>query len=160
MDYNRRAALRLSGGIASLAAFGLLGACSTTSAGTSLDMAKTYGDDLIAALLAAAATYNASPNANPIVAGTIVPDLEQAKVALDGATSASDARGIVLQILAAAQTAMPMLSPFLGAAGPYIPLAIAVLQAFAQSLPPPPAAPPTPPAALHAVGERYRAAHP
>lgn len=159
MTYNRRAALMLSGNLAAVAALALVPGCTMPAGATTLQMAQTYGDDLVAALLAAASTYQASPNPSPIVA-SVVADLQTAKKALDSATLASDARGVVLQIIAAAQTILPMLTPFLAAAGPYVPLAIAVLQAFVAALPPPPATPPTPPAALHAVAERYRAAHP
>lgn len=159
MTYNRRAALMLSGNLAAVAALALVPGCATGTAGaTTLQMAQTYGDDLVAALLAAASTYQAAPNPSPIIA-SVVADLQTAKTALDNATLASDARGVVLQIIAAVQTILPMLTPFLAAAGPYVPLAIAVLQAFVAALPPPPSAPATPPAALHAVAEKYRMTH-
>ena len=50
----------------------------------------------------------------------------------------------------------PMVAPFLGAAAPYVPLAIAVVSAFVQSLPAPANAPATPPAALSRKAAQFR----
>jgi hypothetical protein len=135
----------------------LLARCGASgSASVTLAQAKAYADDLINALSAAAQSYLAAPSAaNKALVTSIVTDLQQAKVAIDAATAESDARGIALQIVALAQQLVPLVVPFLGPAGPYVPLAIAVIQAFIASLPPPPAAPPAPPAALHEMGLRY-----
>jgi hypothetical protein len=135
-------------------------ACGLTSpSATSLDMAKAYADDLANAVSAAANVYLAGPPkptaANLALVTQLVAGLQQARTALDATTAASDAKGIALQVLAGVQQLVPMVSPFLGAAAPYVPLAIAVVQAFVQSIPPPAEAPPAPPAELHRAGMAY-----
>lgn len=158
MDYNRRAALKLAGGVASVAALALVPGCASTSGATPLQMAQAYGDDFVTLVMAAAAAYEAEPNPNPIVA-TVITDLQAAQAALDGATVASGAQGVVGQILAGWQKLAPFVSPFFGAAAPYIPLVIAVLEAFVAEQPPPAGATPTPPAAVHSAATKYRLSH-
>jgi hypothetical protein len=137
-----------------------LAACGLTSSGaTPLAMAKVYADDLANAVSAAANIYLAGPPkptaANAALVGQLVDGLQQARAALDATTEASDAKGIVLQVIAGVQQLVPLVTPYIGPAGAYIPLAIAVLQAFVQSIPAPPDAPPTPPASLHRAALKY-----
>lgn len=131
-----------------------------TTPTVTLDQAKLYANDLILALSAAADTYVTSPGAKniPLVL-EIESDLQQLKSAIDSVESVADARSIVLQAIAFCQQLTPIVLPFLGPAAAAVPLALAVLQAFVQALPPPPEAPPTPPAALHAKALQYRPKH-
>lgn len=154
---NRRAALSAA---ATLAMLPLVAACgSTASTGTSLEMAKVYADDLANAVSAAAAVYLAGPPmptaANVAMVNQLVDGLQQARAALDSTTTASDARGIALQVLAGVQKLSPLVSAALGQAAAYVPLAVAVIEAFIQSIPPPADAPPTPPVELHNVALKY-----
>lgn len=146
--------------MAMLSACGLIG---TPAGATNLQMAQVYADDLADAVSAAAQIYLAGPPAPDaaqaaLVSGLIA-DLQTARRALDAATAASDARGIAKQLLTAALNLSPMITALLGPAAGYIPLAIGVVQAFIDSLPPPPAAPVTPPAALHRAALKYHGHH-
>jgi hypothetical protein len=138
----------------------LLG-CSTTPGGTpsvSLDMAKAYLDDLVNAVSAAAQAYLAgsTTNINSATVAALVADLQALNSAVQSITDVTNIKSISLQILAAVNQVVPFVAPFLGPAGPFVPLAIAVIQAFVQSLPAPPDAPPQPPAQLHAKAMTYR----
>lgn len=136
----------------------LLADCSssTSSSTTPLTQVQAYSDDLINALGAAATAYYASANAMQVtMVQKIMAELQTLKEAIDAATPSSDIRSTVLNALAFIQQLTPIVTPFLGVAAPYVPLAIAVLQAFVSSLPPPSNAPPTPPAALHAKAMQY-----
>ena len=135
----------------------LLAQCANGSSAVTLQQVQSYANDLVDALSAAAQAYLASPSAtNASVVQTIVSDLQTAKTALNAVTSQTNAQSIALQVVGFAQQLEPIVLPFLGVAAPYIPIAIAVIQAFIQSLPPPPATPATPPAQLHAVAVKYR----
>lgn len=151
---NRRSLLR------SLPLGLLVFGCSPTTPGATsvpMNMLKAYGDDVINALSAAAQAYVVSPGAkNTAIVNQIVGYLQSTKDALDSVQIESDARGIALEVVGFAQQLSPIVAPFLGPAAPFVPIALAVLQAFIASLPPPPAAPPTPPAALHNLALKYR----
>lgn len=135
----------------------LLAACSGldfSNAGITLDQVKEYTDDVVDALSAAANTYLVkSPNATVQAA---LQQLEQVRQAIDAATAPESARAAVDEALAFLNQLTPVLSPFLGAAAPYVPIAIAVLHNFVHNLGLPPNAPPTPPAALHRAAVAYR----
>jgi hypothetical protein len=135
-------------------------ACSTGGAASQITLVQVqaYSDDLINALAAAAQAYGADPNATQVVlVDQIVEDLQQAKLAIDSAQSETDARAIALEVVSFVQQLLPIVTPFLGAAGPYVPLAVAVLQAFVTSLPVPPNTPVQPPAELHRLALKYHA---
>lgn len=146
--------------MAMLAGCGLIG---TPAGATNLQMAQLYADDLSDAVSAAAQVFLAGP---PVPTATqaatvtgLIADLQTARKALDAATAASDARGIAKQVLTAVGNLAPVLTGTLGPAAAYIPLALAVIQTFIDSLPPPPATPPTPPAALHKAAMAYHGHH-
>lgn len=134
-------------------------ACSGADATTSLALAKTYGDDLANALSAAAQAYLAgTPAPSPAQAAlvsTAVSDLQTARAALDAATVPANAVQAADEVIAVARKLSPIVSPYLGPAAPYLPLALGVLQAFVDSLPPPPATPAVPPAGLHIMAAKY-----
>lgn len=126
-----------------------------------LAQAQMYGTDLANALSAGAVIYLAGPPKPSAEDATIVnkaiADIQTAKTALANATATTSAIGVANELLNAALQLSPLVMGSLGAAGPYIPLAIAILQAFIASLPPPAVTPATPPAALHAKAMTYRA---
>lgn len=155
---NRRtllSAIALAAPLPFLATCGLV----PTATGGNLDQAKAYGADLANALSAGAAVFLAGPPVptaeQAALVNAAVADIQAANAALAAATAQSTARGIVDQLLAAALKLSPLVMAALGAAGPYIPLAIAVLQAFAAAVPPPVEVPPVPPAALHRAALKY-----
>jgi hypothetical protein len=86
---------------------------------------------------------------------SIVTDLQTLNTAVQSVTDTSAAKSTILQILAGVNQLVPIVSPFLGTAGPYVPLAIAVIEAFVQSLPPPANSPTSPPAELHRMALKY-----
>lgn len=148
----------LAGTAAACLPLSLLG-CSGTQA-TTLAMAQSYLDTSVNALLAAAQAYLAGPPAPPATAAAqikaIMGQLVSAQAALDKVTVEADWKSEATKILATMNELTPTVSPYLGEAAPYLPLAIAVVQAFINSLPPPADAPPTPPAALKKKAALYR----
>lgn len=141
----------------SLAPIPFLTDCSPSSTkGVDLAMVQAYATDLINALSVAAQTYVVQPHATSVATvNQIVGYLQQAKEAIQGVQVETDAKGVANEIISFANQLSPIVMPFLGAAAPYLPIAIAVLQSFIASLPAPPQAPPTPPAALHRVALTY-----
>lgn len=136
-----------------------LAGCAGSNVATSLTQAKLYGDDLANALSAAGQEFMIATTSTldqKVIVQKTLAAIQVAKTALDNAVARTDAIGIVNQIIAAANTLYPLVSPYLGAAGLYVPIALAVLQAFIDSLPPPSDAPPTPPAALHEKAMAFR----
>lgn len=136
-----------------------LAACNTSSSQTSLAQAKAYMDAGVAAVLAAAQQYLMGPPAPAAAMSQAVSDamakLESLKTTLDTVTLVADWKSGAMEVLALIQQILPMVTPFLGAAAPYVPLAIAVITAFIASLPPPADAPATPPAALTRKAAEY-----
>jgi hypothetical protein len=133
--------------------------CTGTQGAVTLEQAKAYLTDGVNATLAAAQAYLVStPPPTAQVAATVkdlMVKLEAASAALEGVVSVVDWKAGALEALTVLQQLSPMVAPFLGPAGPFLPVAIAVVEAFVQSLPPPPNAPVVPPAALHAKAMQY-----
>jgi hypothetical protein len=129
------------------------------SAAVSLAQVQAYAGDLVNALSAAAQTYLTLPSVtatDKVLVTTIVADLQQANTAIAAVVNVTNAQSIALQIVAFATQLEPLVLPFLGAAAPFVPVAMALLQAFIQSLPAPPATPVTPPVQLHSMALKYR----
>lgn len=133
--------------------------CTGTQGAVTLDQAKAYLTDAVGATLAAAQAYLVStPPPTAQVAATVkdlMTKLEAAASALEGVVAVVDWKAGALEALAVLQQLSPMVAPFLGAAGPLLPVAIAVVMAFVQSLPPPADAPVVPPAALSRKAAEY-----
>jgi len=151
MHISRRHAFMFAPALALAAA-----ACSGQSGGVSVAQVKAYGNALAAAVAGAAQAYLAGPPmpsaAQAQIVNLVLADLKTAADALDGIPDGAGSYGtkdLVQQILTAVQKLTPIVAPFLGPAGVYVPLAIAVLQAFIASLPAPPATPAMPPAAMY-----------
>jgi sulfur relay (sulfurtransferase) complex TusBCD TusD component (DsrE family) len=128
-------------------------------ASVKLAQAKSYAQVLTNALAAAGQAFLASSTVTPDQSKLVIEilkSIDTANAALQAAVAATDARGVAEQIVAAATRLTPLVEPFAGAAGPYIPLAVSVLAAFVASLPPPPAAPAEPPPALRALALKRR----
>lgn len=142
----------------------LLAGCASPSANAQFAQAKAYLDAGTAALLAAAQQYLIGPPPPSTAAAqavrTGVAALEQARSTLDAITLPVDWKSGALEAIAVMQAlaANPVLTPFLGPAAPYIPLAIAVVTAYINALPAPVNAPPAPPPALQAKARQYRRA--
>ena len=136
-------------------ALGALGACASATAGADLNIVRNYTSVLVNALSAAAATYVANPAAKEAaLVNKIVADLQILNASVQDVTDISTVKSALLQILPSVGILTPILTPLLGAAAPYLPLAVAVLTAFVQALPLP--GPTTPPAALTAKALEYR----
>lgn len=153
---NRRT---LVSSIGLLAVTGLAACGNTATATTNLEMVKTYVDDGVDALTAAAQVYLASSTAPETTKNTvqqIMNAMASARVAFDKITVPADARSAALEILGFINQLTPLLTPQLGSAAPYIPLVIAVIGAFVNQLPPPASATTTPPAALHRMAMSAR----
>lgn len=135
-----------------------LAACATSNA-TTLDMAKAYLDAGSAAVLVAAQQFLAGPpkptTATAEIVTAFLADLQKVKTTLDTVTAVGGWQAAATQALADMQQLTPLVAVFLGAAAPYVPLAIAVVQAFLAGLPPPAAAPVTPPAVLKFKAAQY-----
>ena len=151
MHISRRQAFMFAPALALAAA-----ACSGQSGGVSVAQVKAYANALAAAITGAAQAYLAGPPAPSAaqaqIVNVVLADLKTAVTALDGVPDGAGSAGtkdLIQQILTAVQKIVPILAPFLGPAGVYVPLAIAVLQAFIASLPLPPATPAMPPAAMY-----------
>ncbi len=157
MKMQRRGILTLSGAALLLAS---CGGTTTTSPGVTLDQVKAYMDAGIAALDAAAQQFLMGPPvpsaANAAVVQQLIAALDQSKAALDAVTVPTDYKAGLLQAIALIQQLSPMVASSLGEAAQYIPLVLAVAQAFIAALPPPANAPPTPPAALASKAVEYR----
>lgn len=143
----------------------MLFGCSTSTTPdtrTPLQMAQVYTDDLADALSASATAYlNSTPpptQAQVDIVRNTIAQIQAARAAIDALTSPTAANTIstIKTIIIDVQTIEPLLAPLLGPAALYIPLALGVLQAFVDALPPPPAAPPVPPAALHEKAMAFR----
>lgn len=131
----------------------ILAGCATGgSSAAQFDQAKAWLDAGAVAIMAAAQQYLAGPPAPPAAAAATVQQalaaLQQAKTAVDALTVPADWKSGAVEVLALIQQLSPIVAPYLGGAAPYVPLAIAVVTAFVQSLPAPANAPATPPAAL------------
>lgn len=138
--------------------------CTTPQSQTSFEMTKAYSNDLANALSASADVFLASTNPTPTAAQLSLvlhakTSIQQAKDIINSTTAPSDARTAVQTVITDVGLMAPLLGPLLGPAALYIPLAVAVLQAFIDSLPPPPNAPPMPPAALHEKAMAYHRGH-
>lgn len=146
--------------VASPAAMAVLAGCSTGSSSVQFDQAKAWLDAGSVAVMAAAQQYLAGPPVPPAATAATVQQalvaLQQAKTAVDALTVPADWKSGAVEVLALIQQLSPMVAPFLGAAAPYVPLAIAVVTAFVQSLPAPANAPATPPAALSRKAAQFR----
>lgn len=139
-------------GFAALLPIGLLVDCTGTPGAVTFEQAKAYADAAIGAALAGSQQYLASippPSAMTasIVAG-LANKLQAIKAEIDGTTTVPNWKAGAQEALAVLQQLSPMVAPFLGAAGPLLPVAIGVIEAFIAGLPTPADAPPTPPAAL------------
>ena len=158
---NRRALICML--FAGTAATLLLTRCANKQGAIDFATVRAYADDLVDAMGGAAQSYaltkpTPSPDALALVSD-VMRTLLAAKSALDGATPSSDAKTIILEVISGVQTLTPYLAMALGGAAPYVPIAIALLQAFINNLPAPPDAPPQPPAALHHAAALHRASH-
>ena len=131
--------------------------CTGTNAQVTLDQAKAYASDVVNAVSAAAQSYVASPLAKDATAvSESVAGLQALNKAIQETTVATTARSVITEIITGVNELLPLVMPFLGVAGPYIPMALAVLQAFLAALPPPVDAPATPPAELHRFALTYK----
>lgn len=131
--------------------------CSGLNGATTLATAKMYGDDLADALTAAAQEFVINPQSTmdqKALVQQLTVAIQTAKTTLDAAVAQSDATGAVNQIITAANSLYPLVAPYLGSAGLYVPLALDVLRTFVNSLPPPTTSPP--PAALQEKAKVYR----
>ena len=158
---NRRALICML--FAGTAATLLLTRCANQQGAIDFATVRAYADDLVDAMGGAAQSYaltkpTPSPDSLALVAD-VMKTLLAAKSALDSAKPTADAKTIVLEVISGVQTLTPYLAVILGGAAPYVPIAIALLQAFINGLPAPPDAPPTPPAALHHAAALHRASH-
>ena len=149
---NRRNLLATS---LSLALFG----CSATEDPMAWTRAKAYMKDGLGAVLASAQQYVAlkpPPDAKTVALVTsIVGSLQVIDSSLDGAVTAAEWRTLAAEALADVQILLPYVAVFLGPAAPFIGMAVAVVEAFVQHLPPPPDAPAVPPAALKMKAKEY-----
>jgi hypothetical protein len=137
-------------------AIAILSSCSPQTPAVSFQQMKAYAVALIDALSVAADAYVSSPGAkNVSLVLQIKNDLQQLKSALINVEQPTDVRSTVLQIIQFAQELTPIVLPYLGPAAQYVPIALAVLQAFVASLPPPPNAPEVPPAPLQKKASEY-----
>jgi hypothetical protein len=130
----------------------VLAGCAGSASVTTLAQAQAYMNAGVAALQAAAQQYLAGPPlpsaASAALVSNTVTALTTVKTALDAETVPANWQAGALQAIALMQQLEPLVAAYLGTAAPYVPLAIAVIQAFIASLPPPVAAPVVPPAAL------------
>jgi len=144
--------LALTGiGLSALAA-PLLG-CSTSGSIANFNQAKAYLDAGANAIIAAGQQFLAGPPAPSAANKTLVTEgiaaLQQVLAAIDAQAAPTGSwKADATQALAFIQQLSPVVSGYLGAAGQYVPLAVAVVTAFIQALPPPADTPPVPPAAL------------
>ena len=143
---------------AAASALALAGCTSTQT--TTLAQAKMYLDVGVTALQAAAQQYLAGPPlpsaANAALVNGIVAQMTQAKTTLDGTVAVADWQAGAEEVLQEMQQLEPLVAPYLGKAAPYVPLSIAVVQAFIASLPPPASATATPPAALTSKAAEFK----
>lgn len=144
----------------------LLAGCLSTSnrnATVTVPQVQEYTNDLVNALSAAGLAYiNTTPPPSAVqitVVQTVINGLQSVNRTVQSVTAVPDLRSAVLEGVALANQLSPLVTPFLGPAAPYVPIAIAVLQAFVQSLPAPADAPQKPPVALHRVGLTYHPHH-
>jgi hypothetical protein len=160
MIMQRRSMLFASAAILPL---GLLARCAGTQGAVTLEQAQAYMTDASGAVLAAAQAYLAStppPNVGTADAvRALMANLEAVRQALSGAVAVADWKAGALEGLSLLQQLSPLVMVYLGPAGPVIPVAIAVIQAFVDALPPPADAPVVPPAALHRKALEYRPHH-
>jgi hypothetical protein len=163
---NRRAIIR---SVPMLAA--VVAGCSTiASTPAQISQVKEYSQAVANAVSASAQIYLAGPPvpsaANKALVTTVVTDIQAANAAvqiLDGTNlNFTTAQQTVNSLIQAIQMALniPGVQLALGAAGMYIPLALAVLEAFVNSmqgppLPPPAGTPQHPPAALTRKAAMY-----
>ena len=144
----------------SLAAF--VAGCASPTANAQFAQAKAYLDAGSAALLAAGQQFLIGPpppsSAAAQAVQTAMAGLVQARTTLDAITLPADWKSGALEAVSVMQAlaANPALAPYLGPAAPFIPLAIAVVTAYINALPPPVNAPPAPPPALQAKARQYR----
>ena len=75
---------------------------------------------------------------------------------VDGTSTVNDWKAAAQEALVVVLQLNPLVGGFLGAAAPYVPIAIAVVNAFIAALPPPANAPPVPPAQLTRKAAEYR----
>lgn len=147
-------------GTTALLPLAVLLSCTGTTSATQFAMAKSYLDAGVGAVLAGSQTFLAGPPLpTPQTAATVTAIMEKlsaAKSAIDGTVAVTDWQAGANEVLSTMQLLSPLVAGSLGAAAPYIPLAIAVVTAFIQSLPPPVTAPPVPPAALTHKAAEYR----
>lgn len=148
---NRRKLAQLGfGSAASLA----LWACATGSQGAvTLETAKVWMADMAGAVVAGAGVYT-GPNEAQVK--DIAAKIQQGAAAFASLGDVATAKTAALSILAMIQQISPIVAPLLGPAGVFVPMAVAVLQAFVAALPVPPDTPPTPPAALHRAATARR----
>lgn len=142
-----------------LASTGLaLSACVSGSPGAvALETAQNYATTVADALAAAAQAYTAQAGAVSVdVVQKVADDLEKAAHEFAALGDVSTARSAALSVLGFAQQLAPLVAAFLGAAAPYVPIALVVIQAFIQALPMPAEAPVQPPAALRAQAAKLR----
>lgn len=116
-----------------------------TQQAATLDQAKAWVSGLSGALSAAAAVYT-GPSA--IQVQKAAADLQAAAVAFQMLGDVSTARSAALSIVALAQQLSPMVAPYLGPNAVYVPMGLAVVQAFIAALPVPSSASPMPPAQM------------
>lgn len=123
-----------------------LTACATQQQQTTLAQAKVWVATLSSATTAAAGVYLAQESA-PKAAEVrkAVATVQAGAAAFQGINDVSNARSAALSILASVQQVMPMVTPYLGKDGVWVPIGLAVVQAFVASLPPPAGAPAEPP---------------
>lgn len=132
----------------------LLAGCanSGSAAAVSLATAKTYFEAVSNAMIAAAQEYIAAAPATAAstiaTVKAIVTDLESLQTAVSTITVPADWKAGAQEAIADIQQLEPLVAPFLGAAAPYVPLALAVLSSFIAALPMPTNAPATPPQPL------------
>ena len=135
-----------------LSATGFASACSMYPGATPLDMAKNYAAVLADAISAAADAFLAStpppPKQQADLVQSIVDKIQAAKDQLTAAVDPANAKVAAKEVVAGVRFLSGMVSSYLGSAAAYVPVALDVLSAFINALPPPANAPATPPAEL------------
>lgn len=139
----------------------VLAACANTADNQAkLRNIQMYVDDAVDAIRAGVAAYLASPNASGVTAiNGFLTQLQSARLQFDQVTLAdANARSIAGEVITFMQQllAFPPITVALGPIAVEVSLALAVIRAFVNALPPPPDAPETPPPQLRRAAARYR----
>lgn len=123
----------------------ITGCAQGTQQAATLDQAKAWISGVTGAVAAAAAVYT-GPNQAQVQQASA--DLVKAATAFQALGDVTTARSAALSIVAMLQQLSPMVAPYLGANAVYVPMGLAVIEAFIAALPVPPSVPASPPAQM------------